>query len=167
MSAHCGVDKRVGSASKIKYKNLLFYKKPPASKRAVSKTAFAFTLIELLTIILILGVLTSVAVPAYLDYGTEARKAADEASMGAIRTALNMTFAKHRVGDAPNSQWILLVTDVKNAMENGELPEGIEEISGQEKLRDRRGNTYTFTPETATASAFLTLDSGGGGGGGS
>lgn len=47
-----------------------------------------FTLIELVTVIVILGILSIVAVPAYLDYTIDARKSACKGALGGMRSAI-------------------------------------------------------------------------------
>lgn len=47
-----------------------------------------FTLIELVTVIVVLAVLSAVAMPVYLDYTADAKKSACKGALGALRTAI-------------------------------------------------------------------------------
>jgi MSHA pilin protein MshA len=53
-----------------------------------------FTLIELVTVIVILGILSAVALPVYLDYRTDAKNAAVKGVLGGVRAAIANYYAK-------------------------------------------------------------------------
>ncbi len=55
------------------------------------------TLVELVIVIVIMGILASVAIPKYVDMRTEAREAAVRGSLGNIRAALAIQYAKAAV----------------------------------------------------------------------
>lgn len=122
----------------------------------------AFTLIELIAVIVVLAILAAVALPKYFDYSSDAKDSADAGAISAIETALQMAHLNHRLDAAPSDVWITSVDDIEAVMEAGRLPEGIT-IDDDDKIVDQRGNTYTFTAETADGPATLTKDGGGGG----
>ncbi len=53
----------------------------------------AFTLIELVTVIVILGILSAVALPVYLDYRQDAKVAACKGILGGVRAAVANYYA--------------------------------------------------------------------------
>lgn len=119
------------------------------------------TLIELIAVIVVLSVLAAVALPKYFDYSQQAKDSADEGSIGAINTALNLVFLDHKMNNAPAGDRITDINDIDIVMESGELPDGIAITAGQ--LEDQRGNLYDFNAETASDAARVELDTGGGG----
>jgi prepilin-type N-terminal cleavage/methylation domain-containing protein len=57
------------------------------------RTPKGFTLIELVTVIVILGILSAVALPVYLDYRADAKVAACKGVLGAVRAAVANYYA--------------------------------------------------------------------------
>ena len=53
----------------------------------------AFTLIELIAVIVVLAILAGVAVPKYFDYSTSAKASAAKATLGATRSAMANFYA--------------------------------------------------------------------------
>ena len=52
-----------------------------------------FTLVELVIVIVILGILAAVAVPKFLDFTTDAKKAACKGALGGVRSAVANYYA--------------------------------------------------------------------------
>jgi Tfp pilus assembly protein PilE len=55
-----------------------------------------WTLIELIIIIVILGVIAAVTIPAYMDMTTSAEINSCQAAQGTIRSAVSIYYAKHK-----------------------------------------------------------------------
>ena len=53
----------------------------------------AFTLVELIVIIVVLAILSGVAIPKYIDYTANAKSSAGKATIGAVRTAIANFYA--------------------------------------------------------------------------
>ena len=54
-----------------------------------------FTLIELIMVIVILGILAAAALPKYIDLSTQAKGSAMKGALGAIRSAIAITYASN------------------------------------------------------------------------
>lgn len=63
-----------------------------ANHRSMNRRA-GFTLIELVTVIVILGILSAVALPVYLDYRQDAKIAACKGVLGGVRAAIANYYA--------------------------------------------------------------------------
>lgn len=57
----------------------------------------AFTLIELIVVIVVLAILSGVAIPRYFDYAARARESACKGTLGAVRAAIANFYANQLV----------------------------------------------------------------------
>ncbi len=64
-----------------------------------------FTLVELITVIVILGILSAFAIPKFIDISHDARKATVEAVRGAIKSAANLVYAKSVLAGVQNKEF--------------------------------------------------------------
>jgi len=55
----------------------------------------AFTLIELVVVIVILGILAAVAIPKYIDITERAKEASDRSMLGSLRSSTHMLYAEN------------------------------------------------------------------------
>lgn len=120
----------------------------------------AFTLIELIVVIVVLAILSGAAIVRYYDHADKARSAADSGALAAINEALNQKYLANRMNNAPSASWVTLPAHVAPALEFDALPSGIS-IDGAQFV-DQRGNRYDLIAETATAPARIALAAAGG-----
>ena len=117
-----------------------------------------FTLVELLVVIVLLAILSGVAFGKYIDYTANAKQAADQGCIGAIRSSLSYAFVQHRANNDAAPAWVASVSDIASTLQPPTLPEGITIVGSQ--LKDRRGNFYDFIAESASLPARVVLAAG-------
>ena len=69
--------------------------------RTVLRSESGFTLIELVIVIVILGILASVAIPKYEDMREQARVATLKGQLGSIRSAVSIQYARNSLNGGP------------------------------------------------------------------
>jgi len=60
-----------------------------------------FTMVELVMVILLVAILAAVAIPQFIDFGKDARDAATEGGLGAMRAAVSIGASAISVKEAP------------------------------------------------------------------
>jgi MSHA pilin protein MshA len=88
----------------------------------MKSTQQGFTLIELVMVIVIIGLLSAVAIPKFVDLGSEARTAAVAGVSGALASAAAVNYASRKANPAKGVA-VTNCTDVGNALQGG-LPTG-------------------------------------------
>jgi MSHA pilin protein MshA len=68
------------------------------NRQTSSHRMSGFTLIELILVIVILGILSAAAAPAFVDLSGQAEQASADAVLAASRSAASINFAANRVG---------------------------------------------------------------------
>ena len=72
-----------------------------------SPVARAFTLIELIVVIVVLAILAGVAIPKYIDYTSNAKASATRGVLGGVRSAVANFYANSAITGTPT--WPTLV----------------------------------------------------------
>jgi prepilin-type N-terminal cleavage/methylation domain-containing protein len=63
--------------------------------------ARAFTLIELIAVIVVLAILAGVAIPKYFDYAANAKASSTKGTLGGVRSAIANFYANSAISGAP------------------------------------------------------------------
>lgn len=82
------------------------------------KHAAAFTLIELIAVIVVLAILAGVAVPRYFDYTDRARSAAVQGTLGNIRSAIQNFYANASLSGTPAYPTLAQLTTVGTVLQD-------------------------------------------------
>lgn len=111
----------------------------------VARARWAFTTIELATIIVIAGVLSAIAIPLYLDYRMDATASACKGALTTLRAAIanyhtysltaagGTTPSYPAISDLTNTGTLLKSAIPQNPFDRDDIPNNIEDATGQAK----------------------------------
>ncbi len=83
-----------------------------------SRRNAAFTLIELIAVIIVLAILAGVAVPRYFDYTDRARTSAMQGTLGNIRSAIGNFYANASLNGTPAYPTLAQLTTVGTVLQD-------------------------------------------------
>lgn len=114
-----------------------------------------FTLIELVMVIVLIGLLAAIAIPKFVDLGSEARTAATQGVAGALSSASAINYAARKAGKTgPTVSAVANCTDVGSLLQGG-LPTGYT-ITALAVAVDATA-TCTLTGPSSSTATFTAL----------
>lgn len=88
----------------------------------LSRSSRAFTLIELIVVIVVLAILSGVAIPKYFDYAAKARESACRGTLGAVRAAIANYYSNQIVNNGSGAYPTLVQMQTTGTVMQEPLP---------------------------------------------
>lgn len=104
--------------------------------RRTPSSRSAFTLVELIAVIIVLAILAGVAVPKYFDYTSRAKESATKATLGATRSAIANFYANSSFESGTARYPTIEELRTLGAVLDQPLPEN--PFNGSSEVRNRR-----------------------------
>lgn len=79
--------------------------------------ARAFTLIELIAVIVVLAILSGIAIPKYFDYAQKAKESAAKGALGGMRSSIANFYANSAVNGTPAYPTLAQLTTVGTVLQ--------------------------------------------------
>lgn len=86
-------------------------------KAHARRFARAFSLVELIAVIVVLAIISGVAIPKYLDYSTKAKESACRGTIGNVRSAIANFYANAALNGTPTYPTLVQLQTVGTVMQ--------------------------------------------------